>query len=97
MMKLIPPARRLTQQRSLQMSHILQSWEREIRVEISLKILLFSIMQLVLRYFEEAIRKIKNTSSIEISLGYRSIKNLYRHKVQHLITHLRSMLQNVYN
>lgn len=34
MMKPVPPARKLTQQRLLQMSHILQSWEREIRIEI---------------------------------------------------------------
>lgn len=33
-MKQIPPLRKLTQQRLLQMSHSLQSWEREIRIEI---------------------------------------------------------------
>lgn len=37
MMKLIPPSRRLTQQRSLQMLHILKSWEREIRLGIHLE------------------------------------------------------------
>lgn len=83
MMKLIPPARRLSQQRLLQMSHTLQSWEREIRVEISLKILFFNIMQLVLRYFEEAIRKIKIHLQLKYPLGIEVPKSVQSRAPNH--------------